>query len=212
MSPAWIAAYGPSFLGLPFLLRKAYLGQLDINVVTAEIQTQVDAFTQVMNAYPDFIDGHEHCHQLPVVRNGLLSIVSKIGLSHPIFVRSTSRGWRDFFSLYDFPKRQLITLLGGLVLKNKLNQKKISTNSSFAGIYHLNKSKNYSHYFNKFLSSIQNGGLIMCHPGNPSTDPNDPQAGYRHYELNYFDSDEYLTALNMHGATLIQKEDRTDAK
>lgn len=211
MSVAWKRVYGSRFSGLPRLISKAYLGLLDVDIVMAEIQAQVDAFAQAMNVYPDFIDGHEHCHQLPIVRKGLLPIVSKIELQHPIFVRSTSAGWRDCLSGYDFPKRQLISLLGGIALKNELNQTKIATNSSFAGIYNLKKSQSYSYYFNSFLSNIQNGGLIMCHPGNPSMDPDDPQAGYRHYELNYFDSDAYLSDLNLHGVTLMQKGELVNA-
>ena len=202
VSPVWRSHYGKRFSGLPLLLTKAYLRKLNAAVVAAEIQAQVDVFTQAMNTHPDFIDGHEHCHQLPVIRDALLSQ----SLTDILFIRSTSNGWADMMSTHDFPKRQLISLLGGATFRKGLVNRSLPTNTSFSGIYNLKKSSHYRHYFNKFLSNSQNGGLIMCHPGTPSNDANDPQAGYRHHEFNYFQSDEFVSDLSNHSIQLRSKE------
>ena len=144
-----------------------------------------------MNACPDFIDGHQHIHQLPVIRDVLLSVCAN---SH-VFFRSTSHGWSDVLSLDAFPKRQLITLLGGATFHKRLKQQNLARNSSFSGIYNFSNAANYRYYFKRFLMHSQDDGLIMCHPGNPSSDVHDPLRFCRHHELNYFMSDHYISDL-----------------
>lgn len=225
VSPIWQSYYGKPFPGLPLLLTKAYLRKLNAAVVAAEIQAQFDVFIKAMNRYPDFIDGHEHCHQLPVIRDVLLQnynqnhdksfsrhsapegiLPAYEAVMPAIFIRSTSNGWRDVMSTHDFPKRQLISILGGATFKKCLVNKSLSTNTSFSGIYNFNKSSHYRHYFNKFLSFSQNRGLIMCHPGMPSNDVNDPLSEHRHHELNYLLSEEFVNDLFNHSIELGSKE------
>lgn len=90
----------------------------------------------------------------------------------------------------------MITLLGGFSFKQILKKQLISANSSFAGIYNFAKATNYRYYFKQFLEQSDTGGLIMCHPGVNSNDRGDALHPYRHYELNYFMSNEFLSDLN----------------
>ena len=198
VSSVWQRYYGKHFLSLPKLLKKAYLRQLNQAVIAAEIQAQIDLFCHTMNTYPDFIDGHEHCHQLPVIRDALLSI----SLPKAVVFRNTSNGYHDLLSRYNFPKRQLIALLGGFAFKKQLIKHHIATNTSFSGSYDFKKSARYRYYFNQFLLDSLEGGLIMCHPGKASNDINDPLADYRHHELNYFLNDEFVSDLAQHSIEL----------
>lgn len=198
-SQLWQQHYGKQLFKLPKLLTKAYCNSLNPDVIAAEIQAQIDLFYHSMDAYPDFIDGHEHCHQLPVVR--------EILLSKGIPIRNTCTGFCDFMSWHHFPKRQLITLLGGLSYKKRLLKQNLSMNTSFTGIYNFKNASNYRRYFRQFLSHSLDGGLIMCHPGYVSTDQHDPLANYRHYELDYFLSDAFIHDLAQFSITLRFKGD-----
>ncbi len=205
LSYAWKKQYGLHFPSLTRLISKAYLRRLNPEIVTSEIRAQFDVFTQDLNLRPDFIDGHQHVHQLPVIRDALLAVCAQANTNPKqgsTEFRKTVQDWRDFLLRDGFPKRQLITLLGGFAFRNRLIRQSIPSNTSFSGIYHFKHAKNYRRYFNQFLAQSQDGGLIMCHPGNPSDDKQDPQYLCRHHELNYFMSNDYLLDLKNHAVEL----------
>lgn len=203
LSSKWKETYSLNFNNLPTLIKQCYLGRLDKECVEAEIHTQIDAFRDAMGINPDFIDGHQHIHQLPIIREALLSVYKQKKLS--AFFRKTCSDWSDLLAYANFPKRQAITLLGGLAFKRLLRQDAILTNTSFAGIYNFVNAKNYGYYFKQFLKSSMTGGLIMCHPGMESADPSDPLYQYRHFELNYFMSTAFQKDLKSEQCQLIQK-------
>lgn len=214
LSAKWRKHEGERFQGLPRLLKRAYLRQLDLDVVLAELKAQIDVFTHAMHVYPDFIDGHEHIHQLPIVRKALLELYQQQHNmafdeenipEHKSFIRQTSNGLKDLFSLTSFPKRQLISLLGGMKFKRLLIREAIPTNVSFNGIYNIKCASQYRKYFQKFLNNSKNGGLIMCHPGNRSNDKEDPLYLYRHSELEYFLSDAFLRDLLDNSVKLMSR-------
>ena len=49
-----------------------FCGLLDIEEIRAEIGRQLDRFEQPRLCAPDHIDGHQHVHVLPGVRQALL--------------------------------------------------------------------------------------------------------------------------------------------
>jgi len=204
LSSSWKKQYGVQLPGMSLLLTQAYLRRLHPDVIAAELQAQLDAFTQAMNTYPDFIDGHQHIHQLPVIRDALLTAYKR--LPPDVSIRKTCNGWRELLSTDGFPKRQVITLLGGITFQNRLSRQNISTNSSFSGIYNFKNAQNYRYFFKQFLSHSQDGGLIMCHPGHPSDDQSDPLHPFRHLELKYLMSDDYLSDMDSYSFQLKSKE------
>ncbi|WP_292256660.1 ChbG/HpnK family deacetylase, partial [Mesorhizobium sp.] len=48
-------------------------GRIDEPDVHAELDAQYDRFVEALEGPPDYIDGHQHVHFLPVVRNWLLA-------------------------------------------------------------------------------------------------------------------------------------------
>lgn len=224
LSSMWRKHEGERFTGLSQLLKRAYLKRLDLNMVIAEIRAQIDVFTHTMHVYPDFIDGHEHIQQLPIIRRALLQVhASQMGHVSDTFetfseentiheqrhvasfFRNTHNGWRDFLSMHSFPKCQLLAMLGGRRFKRTLIRDQIPTNTSFSGIYNFRNASKYRTYFKRFLEKTQDGGLIMCHPGNPSNDTHDPLHAHRRHELDYFMSDVFLSDLEDNSFRLIKK-------
>jgi len=203
LSTKWRDKYPANFGSLSSLIKQAYLRRLDRGCVEAEICAQIDAFSQAMNAAPDFIDGHQHIHQLPIVRESLLAVYKQKNLT--AFCRNTSCRWQDLIRHPNFPKRQAIALLGGAIFKRMLKQQAILANSSFAGSYNFVNAPNYRHYFKRFLKLMHSGGLIMCHPGTNSLDLTDPLQQYRHHEFNYFMSNVFLSDLDDAHCRLVPK-------
>src|SRR4029078_11471870 len=59
------------------LLLRALLGLVGRAEVRGEIERQLDAFERHLGFPPDRIDGHEHVHMLPGIRQGLFDAVSR---------------------------------------------------------------------------------------------------------------------------------------
>lgn len=125
----------------------------------------------------------------------------------PCFLRNTYNGWRDWVTLQGFPKRQILACLGGKTWHHMLASVNISTNSSFGGVYRFGQAKQYRHYFKQFLSNLEDGGLIMCHPGYLTSDESDPIYLFRHHEFQYLQGDEFLQDLQDNAVQLMKKGD-----
>jgi hypothetical protein len=59
------------------VLRGAYARQLSPAQVRGQLTRQLDDFEQVLGMAPHFIDGHQHVHQLPGVREVLLAVLTE---------------------------------------------------------------------------------------------------------------------------------------
>jgi len=138
-----------------------------------------------MGILPHFIDGHQHIHQLPIIRDALLAVYESVFSKHSCYIRVPIMKPPTL-------KSSIITFTGGLTLRKALMHRNIPHNTSFSGVYNFSKAKNYRRYFCRFLKNIQSGGLIMCHPGLPQKENNDRIDNAREYEFNYLNSDLFL--------------------
>src|SRR5262249_219742 len=121
-------------------------------------------FKETMGSLPDFLDGHQHVHQLPQIRQILIKIYQKYFKNKQCYIRApqSHSNWRDILL---GEKKILINLLGAKALKRLLEINQIAHPLSFSGVYNFDKSQHYSHYFKQFLNEIADQGLILCHPG-----------------------------------------------
>jgi predicted glycoside hydrolase/deacetylase ChbG (UPF0249 family) len=123
----------------------------------AEIARQLDAFEDALNSAPCFVDGHQHVHQLPQIRDALMDeIVGRYGTS--VMVRCTAsmrpRGL----------KARVIARLGGTALRTMLATQHIPSNSDFAGVYNFSTARPFCPRLMDWLRTLPDGGLVMCHP------------------------------------------------
>ena len=199
LSSLFIKHHGQRLLPLPRVLIKAYLRQWDKRAILAEIHAQLDQFIHVMKQPPDFIDGHQHIHQLPVIRDAIFDLYEKRLRACGSYLRCVYNN--TFFQIMSegYFKKLIIQFLGASQFKSEMIQRCIAHNTSFAGIYDFHqKNKHYADRFPVFLKQIQDGGLIMCHPGMHRGDEQDVssesdtihQARYQEYA--YFLSDLFL--------------------
>lgn len=192
LSHAWRVTYGEQLGDLFSLIRSSYVRALDPYVIKAECVAQLEAFRAELGVYPDFMDGHQHIHQLPQIRDVLLDVYQTSQLTG--FIRNTAAS-------FGFSKAYLLACLGGMTLKRRLMREGISTNASFSGVYPFHRAMNYRRYFNYFLKESRDKGLIMCHPGLQSFDSSDPLSQSRCHELAYFMSDAFLDDSAFHGVS-----------
>jgi len=72
------------YLPLSRLIALAYLRRLDQAVLRAQVARQLDDFEDAMGRAPDFVDGHQHVHQLPQLRSVLLAeLERRYASGHP---------------------------------------------------------------------------------------------------------------------------------
>jgi len=178
---------------LNHLLVKSYLRLLDKNNVKEFISFQIEEFIRKIGRPPDFIDGHQHVHQFPVIREEMLKVLNGLELSSGFWIRNTVTN--DFKNI----KANLLNFLGGLYSKKLLNRIKYRTNGNFLGVYGFSSSDNYRKYFRgwmlKSLASRKET-LIMCHPGlNKPSELEDVIFNSRFSEFEYFSSDKYYNDL-----------------
>lgn len=188
------------FPSLSILLKQSLLRKLDITEIENELRHQLAQFEKYMGRLPDYIDGHQHVHQFPVIRDIVLKVYQERLQKNNSLIRCVSE--KNFTSLFRSSgktKRAIIYFLGSSRFKNQLANCNIRHNTSFSGFYDFENSKNYSRLFPQFLDGVDSQGWIMCHPGlAPSAtflvshDTMDPIAQSRYDEYGYFTSDLFL--------------------
>lgn len=127
---------------------------------------QLDAFEQHWGAPPDFIDGHQHVHQLPQVRQAMLA---ELAQRYPDAVR---RPWIRVTAPQHWQgvKALIIALLGGYALRRRLRALDWPANRDFLGVYDFTPAA-FAPAMTRWLSEAAPGAVIMCHPGEAGVYP-----------------------------------------
>lgn len=192
LSQDYVNYYGEKMFSLGKLLLLAGLGKLNKRSIEAEIHAQIDRFIECVGELPAFVDGHQHVHQFPVIRDVFFKVYEARLRKQKSYVRCVYEPRALMhFGRGAYLKRLVIQLSGAKIFKERLEKLAIPHNSSFSGIYAFQAKKKYSEVFPRFLSEVTEGGLIMCHPGLPLLSDPDPIYGARHHEFEYFASDAF---------------------
>lgn len=172
------------------LIIKSKLHLLKRTEIEIEFNHQLNRFINLIGKQPDFIDGHQHIHQLSVICDAIFNVCEK-RLDERPYIR-----YVNFKKLKNLPtaklKALMIKAVTDLRFKPKLMELNIPYNKTFSGIYDFKNSDKYGLLFPKFLEQIRNNGIIMCHPGLLSNDPHDLIAKTRFDELQYFASEKFI--------------------
>lgn len=145
---------------LPRLIVSAYLGGLSRAEIVRSFSEQLDRFTDALGRAPDYLDGHQHVHQLPLVRDVLLDVLEARGL----------RPWMRVTAPLIAPpadlKAWLIGHLGAAQLRTDCGRLGLPVNPAFGGVYGFNTDEaGYRTLFEAWLAKAPDGALLMCHPG-----------------------------------------------
>lgn len=189
------------FLPLNTMLRLATARRLQPKPLTDEIAAQLKKFIDVFGRPPDFLDGHQHIHLFPQVRDAFLGVAAE--RTPAAWVRQCGRPRRGR-RLRDH--KALVLDILSLGFRRKAKKLGIAVNPAFAGSYAFKARVNYTKLFPRFLSGLPDGGLIMCHPGFVDAELKglDSLTTLREQEFAYFGSDAFLQVLAEHNVALAR--------
>lgn len=141
-------------------------GTADRRSIRHEIDAQLDAFEQSMGRAPAFVDGHQHVHQLPVVRDALLDALRDRYVDAPPWLRSTKSGAVKFGPRpLDAFKARGIQALGAAGLAASARRSGFAQNARLWGIYDFRGGADqYLARMQAWLEASRAGDLFMCHP------------------------------------------------
>jgi predicted glycoside hydrolase/deacetylase ChbG (UPF0249 family) len=187
--------------GLNALLLRAHLGRIDRAEIAAELDRQIEAFERALGRRPAFLDGHQHVHVLPGVRESVLAALR--GRLKGAWLRDVTAPWPTILGGPAPAKAALIGALG-LGLAWQAQARGIAMNRGFRGIHDFSGRVPYPALFRKFLAGLTAGGLVMCHPGrvDAALRMADPLTHGREEELAFFLSADFPRALAETGATI----------
>lgn len=170
----------PVCASLSVLMRQSWLRQLSAASVAQQIQQQWNRFVDVMGYPPHFVDGHQHVHQFPVIRDQLFDVMQGACVSTPLpWLRSTHPGSLRGLPVSQQFKAYLIAALGASSLSTMASLHGYATNRQFFGVYDFKGGAAvYAAYVRAWQEQAQPGDLIMCHPARRAV-PTDPLAQQR---------------------------------
>lgn len=164
--------FGPR--GLRGVIAAAYLGRLPRAALRDTIRRQLDALEDGLQRTPDYVDGHQHVHQLPVVRTLLVDeLARRYGDRRP-WLRST-RAPRAAAAHPDAGtnfKARVIEALGQAGLAALARRQGLAGNTHLLGVYDFRGGRErYRALLAGWLHAAADGDLLMCHAALPGRAP-----------------------------------------
>ncbi|WOE30408.1 MULTISPECIES: ChbG/HpnK family deacetylase [unclassified Acinetobacter] len=170
---------------LKSVLLKSYLRQFSTEQLKSLIELQFDQFEAKIGAIPAFVDGHQHVHQFPQVRQILLDCIQQ-RYQQKIPIRNTSTYQTEL-------KAKIIYYLGGSTLQHQLLEKHWPHNASFAGIYDFNADMaRLQQLWQQWLQYAPDNTVIMCHPAQLDPTWKDEISAARYLEYQWLLSTDFL--------------------
>jgi len=181
------------------VLMAGWLRRLNVNAVRAELGKQLDLFAAVMGRPPTYIDGHQHVHLLPGVREAVIEAAAKIGA----YVRNT----REPVSLalkQPAPVESVYLSWAARPLEGLALEHRVRTNSGFRGVRSFKERTPFRDLFRQMIGGASQGSIVMCHAGHvdDTLTSRDPIHRQREEEFTYLASDEFLRDLAAAGMQL----------
>jgi predicted glycoside hydrolase/deacetylase ChbG (UPF0249 family) len=199
VSESFTPKRGGRFLPMKSMQLAAIARRLNRDALKIEIAAQVHAFVGAFGHLPDYIDGHQHVHLFPQVREALLEVMAR--MAPKAWVRQCGRA-RAARRLRD-PKALTLDVLS-VRFRQKARKAGIATNPAFAGSYSFSADAAFAKIFPRFLDGLPDGGLIMCHPGFVDAELKrlDTLTALREREYEFFMSDDFARLMKAHNVAL----------
>jgi predicted glycoside hydrolase/deacetylase ChbG (UPF0249 family) len=190
-----------SFLSLPATLVRAFLYRLGHDALVSEIAAQLRMFVHTFGRAPDFIDGHQHVHLFPQIRDAVLE-VAKANASGAWLRQCGRVAPRRRLSFRD--RKALLLDRLSRDFRQRAGARGLRTNPGFAGAYEFRDDADFAALFAGFLDQLPDGGLIMCHPGFVDAELQrlDPLTTLREHEYAFLAGESFPDMLASHGVAL----------
>lgn len=186
------------FTGVKSVMLRSMLHQLSKAEIEQELTAQIEKFRDALGFLPEYIDGHQHIHQFPIIRSALLNVYKRFYPDKAAYLRIIR---------IDKPrtvKEIILRWFGSKELHQLIHAADIPHNRTFAGVYSLDSAQDFRSLMQKFLAVSKTRGIIMCHPGLVSNDVNDEIAETRVEEFNYLASQNFMTDCQQAQVELVR--------
>jgi hypothetical protein len=185
------------------VIRAALTGAVRDAEIAGEIERQLDAFEAALGRAPDFVDGHQHVHALPGIRDSLLRVLSGRGLSGRLWLRDPADGPRAILRRGVAAGKALTVAALSAGLGRAARRAGFATNRGFSGFSPFDPARDPGADMARFLLAPGPAHLVMCHPGHLALGETlDGIADARARELAYLASDAFPALLRERGMEL----------
>lgn len=193
--------FGPDARPLPCWLLLSQLRALPRARLQDLALAQIDRFAEHLGRLPDFIDGHQHVHAFPVIREALLAAIEQRWASiTPPYLRAPDRLAHPGDSR--LKARVLTSACRGF--QQRAKARGLRTPPWFAGLYALTPQADFPGLMQTWLDTCPDRSLLMCHPGQSPHATDDPIAAAREREFAYLASDAFADACAQRGIVLAR--------
>ncbi|MEJ1159051.1 ChbG/HpnK family deacetylase [Prosthecomicrobium sp. N25] len=199
--PGLLARGRPDIGGL---IRRSHARALQYPEIEAEVRRQIAGFEEIFGRSPDFVDGHQHVHVLPVIRRALLDQVRTGRLPATTWLRSCAEPLREIRRRgIEVAKAGFIAVLSRGLAEGAVRAG-ARANDSFRGVTNFRPDPSVRAAFKAFLTGPGERPVVMCHPGRAGWDwdPTDLIPDARQREYAYLASDAFPEDLAEAGARL----------
>ncbi|TPM36846.1 ChbG/HpnK family deacetylase [Mesorhizobium sp. B2-3-4] len=166
--------------------------------VHAELDTQYSRFVEALGRTPDFIDGHQHVHFLPVVRQWLRTRFLEAG------GRPELRGAPALGDAAVAPKIAAIAAVA-TGFNQAMQRAGFTVLKPLAGIYDWRQPEKFAPLLEAAVEALPRHGLFMCHPGHvdETLRSRDPMQGVREVEFKVLASEAFGASLARAGVEIM---------
>jgi len=202
LSPGFKPVHEGRFLPLPQMLVRGSLRALRREALAEEVAAQLRAFAAAFGRMPDFIDGHQHVHLFPVVRDSVLEAARRAAPA--AWVRQCGRVGALSARLAD--RKGLVLDVLSRSMRRRADALSVATNPGFAGTYDFGREQDpdYARLFSAFLEQLPAHSVVMCHPGfvDAELERLDPLTTLREREYAFLAGEAFPELLAARGVTL----------
>jgi len=168
LTEAFDAPAQAAVMPLSTLIARAYAGRLDGAWLDDQLERQFDAFERVLGRAPDYVDGHQHVHQLPGVLPRLLDMLQRRYGERPPWLRHTAPGMQEGIPLRESARARLVGALGAGAVARVASRDGWRTNRRLLGVYgQQGGARRYARLLQHWLHNARDGDLLLCHPALP---------------------------------------------
>jgi predicted glycoside hydrolase/deacetylase ChbG (UPF0249 family) len=175
------------------LMRDAYLRRLDREAVRAEVRRQLERFRQLFGRMPAHIDGHQHVHTLPIVREAALEAAKISGGYLRLTTDAIDAG---MLARPEGFKALSLTMMSRALARGAA-QRKVPVNTGFRGTRSFHEKGPFRALFKRMIEDVPQGAIVLCHPGHVDAvlKTRDSVTTAREDEYAYFKSDAFFEDL-----------------
>lgn len=179
------------------LLPRALSRRLPTAAVADELRAQLDAFEDAWGAPPDYVDGHQHVHLLPGVREALVAELLRRYPKGRVWVRDCVETPARCLRRGEAAAKALFIGALGLALRRQLRAAALPANDGFSGLHDFSTARPFGDKMRRFLIGTGPRPLLHVHPGrvDAALRACDALTTPREAELNYLASDEFGSDL-----------------